>query len=175
VRRRRKLGRWDRRAGLPSKVWAGLGNPLAAWLLHAAALWLWHLPWAYQAALEKEPIHLLEHGCFFATACLFWWPILGADSHRRLSGSIGVPYVFTMRVQSGVLGAMMPFSGRAWYAPYEATAPEWRLTALDDQQLAGLIMWVPAGALYTLVALGVLGAWLNGVEGGVNQPRASGW
>jgi len=158
------LGRWWNRARWLRSTWQILTQPAVVWGLHALALWLWHAPGFYQAALRNEWIHLLEHFSFFATALLFWWVVLPAHGRYRLNQGLGVLYIFTMALQSGILGALITFALRPWYPSYMLTAPAWGLTALEDQQLAGVIMWVPAGTVYIIVALVIFGAWLHKQE-----------
>ena len=129
--------------------------PLPAWALHTIALWGWHLPGPYSAALASAPIHALEHSCFYLTALLMWWVALKPlRGHGGIAGSLLV-LVGTM-VQSGALGAILTFSGTPWYYSQSAGAALWHLTALEDQQLAGLIMWIPAGFAYLIALLAVL-------------------
>lgn len=129
--------------------------PLPAWALHTIALWGWHLPGPYSAALASAPIHVLEHSCFYLTALLMWWVALKPlRGHGGIAGSLLV-LVGTM-VQSGALGAILTFSGTPWYHSQSAGAALWHLTTLEDQQLAGLIMWIPAGFVYLIALLAVL-------------------
>jgi cytochrome c oxidase assembly factor CtaG len=144
-------------------TWHGLTAPATVWLLHGIALWAWHTPALYDLALERETMHALEHGCFFVTAALFWWGIARGRYGRRGYG-VAVIYVFATALHSGLLGAAMTLSPSAWYAPYGATTSQWGLTPIEDQQLAGLIMWVPAGLIYTAVGLSFFAAWLRESE-----------
>ena len=90
-------------------------------------------------------IHIVQHLCFFGTAALFWWGIAHGRYGRAGYGA-AVVYVFATAVHGGVLGALLTVSPRVWYAPYVAHHPA-GLTPLEDQQLAGLLMWVPAGLI----------------------------
>jgi putative membrane protein len=159
----RRLNRW-RRAGVARAAWRGATHPVTAWISHAAAMWVWHLPILYQAALNREPVHVLEHACFLGTALLFWWPLLGARGGRRLDGGAAFLYLVTAAVQGMALGALIAFARTAWYPAYAASAPAWGLTPLQDQQLAGLIMWVPAGTAYGLAAGAIFVTWLQEME-----------
>jgi putative membrane protein len=145
------------RSTLLRRAWAALTAPPAAWLLHAAALWLWHVPAFFNAAVASEGWHVAQHASFFATALVFWWACIGAAAARRGSGA-GVLYVFTTMVHTGALGALLGFSRTAWYAN---DAVGWGWTPLADQQLGGLIMWVPAGAVYLAVGLALFARWLG--------------
>jgi putative membrane protein len=160
---RRALGRL--RAG--GMVWRQVrrffGQPLAIWALHAGALWLWHLPVLYEAALVSEPVHALEHATFLLTALLFW-NVLLAGSHSPRRSGMGVLYTFTMALQGSLLGALITFTAQPWYSTYAEQLNPWGLTPLADQQLAGAIMWVPSGAVYVLAACWLFVTWLNAVE-----------
>ena len=143
-----------------SATWVFVSAPLAAWVLHAAALWLWHAPSLFDATLHSDFIHALQHLSFFGTALLFWWALV----HRhggRLGLGPAIAYVFTTVVHTSILGALLTFAPTVWYRSYIGTAPLWNLTALQDQQLGGLIMWVPSGTLLTAVGLATLASWLR--------------
>jgi putative membrane protein len=156
--------RWrrsPRTSGL-ARAASWLAAPACAVTLHALALWVWHLPPLYQAAVRDDRFHLLQHVSFTATACLFWWGLL-RGRYGRLGYGAAVVYVFITAVQSGGLGALMTLSGRPWYGLYRARAAS-ADAALADQQLAGLLMWIPAGVLLMLVALALFAAWLGECE-----------
>lgn len=140
-------------------AWMALSAPLTVFSLHAIALWTWHLPALYDLALVHEPVHVLEHACFFGTAVLFWWGIAHGRYGRAGYGA-AVVYVFATAVHSGVLGALLTFSPHVWYAPYLVAHPS-GMTPLEDQQLAGLLMWVPAGIGFVAGALALFAAWLR--------------
>ena len=159
---RRAIGRFEHRAA-PRSVWRTLSAPMVAWLLAAATLWLWHLPALYQAALRNNTIHALEHLCLLATALLFWQAMIGAGARRRCGRIAAVAYLLTMAAQCSVLGVALAFS-RPWYPAYAATTAAWRISPGDDQQIAGLIMWIPAGAVYLAAVAGVLGGGLLAEE-----------
>lgn len=127
--------------------------PMVAWLLHVAVLWLWHLPGIYDAAVESHALHALEHAAFVGTAALFWSALVRPARRARLGFGGGLVYTFTAAMQSSVLGALLAFAERPWYASHGAV--------LADQQLAGVLMWVPAGCVYLVVMLWWLAAWLG--------------
>jgi cytochrome c oxidase assembly factor CtaG len=154
--------------GLPPDVRQGtlvLGRRLPAWVsrpaiavaLHVLAVWAWHLPGLYDAAVANAWVHAAEHACFVGSAALFWWALL----HRRRAYGAAVLYVFAMAIQSTALGALLTFARSPWYTSHLATTAAWGLTALEDQQVAGLIMWVPGGLFYLAAALGLFGMWLK--------------
>jgi putative membrane protein len=162
-RMRRGVGRWRRLPALhaASRMFTSL---LTAWLLHAGALWLWHLPAPYQAALRHPALHAAEHAAFLGTALLFWWAVVHAGGRSGAGHGAALIGVFTMALAGGVLGALMTFAGAPWYPAYAATAPAWGLTALEDQQIAGLVMWMPGGLVYALAAVLLVAAWLRAAE-----------
>ncbi len=134
-------------------------RPASAWSLHAAALWLWHVPALFDAALRSDAVHAAQHASFLGTALLFWWALI----HERggaLSYGGSIFYVFTTALHSSVLGALLTFSLRTWYKPYALTAPLWNLTPLEDQQLGGLIMWIPAGTILLLITVVLFAKWM---------------
>jgi putative membrane protein len=149
--------------------------PVAVWLLHGAALWVWHLPSLYQAAIRNEAVHITQHLSFFLTAVLFWSG-LTRGRYGRAGYGAAVLFVFATSLHSGVLGALLTFSRNLWYPLYGATSPAFGLTALEDQQVAGLVMWIPAGIILTIGGLVFLAAWLRESErrarcGGEPSPR----
>jgi putative membrane protein len=152
---REAVGRVMARRGVRAG-WRVITAPAIAWLLHAAAIWIWHAPQLYAAAVSSAVVHAAQHASFMGTAVLFWWVLRDRAAH-----GLAVLYLFTTAVHSSILGALLAFAPSAWYAPYEATAPVWGLTALEDQQIGGFIMWVPAGLVYFGAALVVLGMWLQ--------------
>ena len=143
-----------------STVWAALTDPLAAWALHAIALWAWHVPALFDAALRSEPVHIAQHFSFLATALFFWWAVLGHDPRGRYGPGHSVAYLFTTMLHTAALGALLSLAPTPWYEAYLAPAAALGLDPVDDQQLGGLLMWVPAGFAYVLAALAVLGRML---------------
>lgn len=140
-------------------TWTALTAPLSAWILHALALWVWHAPALFNASLVDEAVHTLQHASFVASALLFWWAVIGRDA--RSAPGVAILSLLTTMIHTGVLGALMAFAPSVWYAPYLERAPLLGLDPLADQQLGGLIMWVPAGAVYLVVAILLAMRWLN--------------
>ena len=149
---------WRRSLGRLSKgvqpVWATITLPVNAFVIHAVALWVWHVPALFEATLRNDFIHAMQHLSFFASALLFWWSLLYANG--RAGYGAAILYIFGTAIHTSILGALLTFSTTIWYHAYETTAPEWGMTALEDQQLGGLIMWVPAGLVYIVAGIGVL-------------------
>jgi putative membrane protein len=144
-------------------LWHGLTNPWVVLLLHGATLWVWHIPGLFEHALAHENVHALQHLSFFLTAALFWWSMVNGR-YGRVGYGVGVVFVFATALHSGLLGAMLTFAQGLWYPTHEARTRAAGLDPLEDQQLAGLIMWIPAGVLLTLLALALLSAWLGEAE-----------
>jgi len=141
-------------------VWTVISGPLAAWMLHATALSVCHDPRLFVAAIESNSIHAAQHISFLGTALLFWWTLFHKHAGRLGYGG-AILYVFTTAVHTSVLGALLTFAPRIWYGPYAQTAPLWGISGLQDQQIGGLVMWVPAGTLLSVVALVLLAKWMS--------------
>lgn len=139
--------------------WRAISGPAVATLLHFVALWMWHLPSLYEATLRNDAIHALQHVSFFGTAALFWWSLMHGR-YGRLGYGVAVLYVFFTSVHTGALGALLTLSPHVWYPIYRATTSRWGLDAIEDQQLAGLIMWVPAGVIFLVLGLALFTAWM---------------
>lgn len=139
--------------------WRTVTSPLSAWTLHAIVLWVWHAPSLFDATLVDRGIHNLQHVTFLLSALLFWFALLNARA--REAQGVAILYLFTTTVHAGALGALITFAARPWYPHYLATAPKWGLTALEDQQLGGLIMWVPASMVFVGFALVLLARWID--------------
>lgn len=161
---RRATGRWRRRLRLRPPVVHAVTHPVAAWLLHAGTLWLWHAAVLYDAALASPVLHAAEHAMFLATALLFWRVVIGAAGPGRVAPGLGVLLLFGMTLQSVWLSVLLTFARQPWYDGYAATTGAWGLTHLADQQLAGVIMWVPGGAVYIAAGLALLVTWIRSTE-----------
>ena len=142
-----------------AKPWCALTDPLAATILHGIALWVWHMPALYNLVLVHSGIHWLQHVSFFGTALLFWQALLRGRARERGFGP-AIFYLFATALHSGVLGILLTISRSVWYPGQALFAAEWGLTPLEDQQLAGLVMWVPAGVIYAVAALALAGLWI---------------
>jgi putative membrane protein len=152
-------------------AWRRLTAPLTVFVLHGLALWIWHLPSLYQATLENDFVHALQHLSFFVSASFFWWTLIHGR-FGRLGYGAAVLYVFVTSLHSGILGALLTFAPGLWYPIYQARTSRWGLSPLEDQQLAGLIMWIPAGVLFIVLGLGLFAAWLGEAERRVAHTRS---
>ncbi len=137
-------------------VWSWLVRGGNATLLHGVAIWVWHVPVLFDAAVDHVALHRLQHLSFFGSAVLFWWAVLW----RSEAGAAAWHVVITM-LHTSVLGALMALAPRVLYSAQTATSAAWGLTPLEDQQLAGLIMWVPAGTIYVGAALALIMLWIK--------------
>jgi putative membrane protein len=145
-----------------------LMNGFAAWSIHAVALWVWHIPFLFQATLTSDLVHTFQHVSFFGSALIFWWAIINGQRGTASYGA-GILYLFTTSIHSGILGAFLTFTTRLWYPVYSGSTQAWGLTPLEDQQLGGLIMWVPAGVIYIVAALFMFAVWMRESEKRVRQ------
>ena len=148
-----------RELGIPVAVHA-LTRPVPAWIVGLIALWIWHVPALFDAALRSETIHTLQHLTFFLSALLFWWSLVRIRRGEKSYG-IAVLSVITTGLHASLLGALLTFAGSVWYRAYAARALAWGLTPLEDQQLGGLIMWIPGGLVYLIAVLALMALWLQ--------------
>jgi putative membrane protein len=160
---RRSVGRAFQRRGWVG-LWTTLTDPLVAWALHALALWAWHIPAFFDAALENEGWHILQHFSFLGTALFFWWAVLGHDPRGRYGPGHSAAYLFTTMMHTSALGALLSLAPTPWYAPYVPLTGALGFDPVDDQQLGGLVMWVPAALAYVIAALWVFGKMLTRVR-----------
>jgi putative membrane protein len=161
---RQASSRWRRRLRLTHGNLGVLRHPAAVWLLSVGVLWFWHAAGPYDAALDSEPLHLVEHASFVVTAVLFWHVVVGVRGAARVSNGLGVLLVFAMAMQSVFLSVLLTFARTPWYSGYATTTAPWGLDPLTDQQLAGVLMWIPAGGIYLAVALALLVSWIRATE-----------
>jgi putative membrane protein len=145
-------------------------RPLTTWSLEAFALWIWHLPALYQATLTSDWVHAAQHLSFLLTAVLFWSALYGIGRFAMAYGAATL-YVFGTAVHCSGLGALLTFSAVLWYPAYANSTQSWGLTPLQDQQLGGLIMWVPSAVVFILIGLVLFARWI--VEAGNRQRHSS--
>lgn len=157
---RRAAGAWSKNACV-QRAWRGVTDPLSAWTIHAAAIWIWHWPPFFQATLSSDWVHTAQHLSFLLSGLLFWWSLFYA--HGRGYGA-GVLYVFTTAVHTSILGALLTLTPSVWYPAYEGKTAAWGLAALEDQQLGGLVMWIPGGIVYTALGLYLFARWMRASE-----------
>jgi putative membrane protein len=161
---RTRFARTRRRAGPGLGTVRSLRSPGARWLALVLAVWLWHAPPFYDAAVDHDVVHVAEHASFLGAALLFWSVILG-PRRQRTSPGFAVLALFTLGLQNIVLSMLMTFSTFAWYDSYDEQAAGWSLDPLADQQLAGVVMWLPSGLITGGALLAVLVRWLSAIDG----------
>ncbi len=167
---RRSLGQWAKTDYVHCS-WTFLTNPFTAWWLGAAAIWIWHAPFLFDLTLKSELAHTAQHLTFFLSALLFWWALFYAQG-RKTYGA-GVFYLFTTAVHTSILGALLTFAPRLWYASYSATTQAWGLSPLQDQQIGGLVMWIPGGIVYLSAGLWLFAAWLKESDAMLERSRTA--
>jgi len=153
---RRRAGRWQGRVRA-LLWWPGL--PIAGLAIYTLVFTAWHLPVAYDAALRHDAVHALEHLTMMGAALALWAPIVRP---RRTHGGVGVVLLFISLIASGILAALLVFAPTAWYA--HPPMGGWGLTPLEDQQIAGAVMWVGGGIIYVVAGAIVLMRWLRADE-----------
>lgn len=139
-------------------LWRLLSAPFSATLLHGSVIWSWHMPLLFDAAVANPFLHKLQHASFLAVALLFWWA--NCKLERRDYG-IAALHLFATMMAMSLLGALLTLSPRLWYSAYAASDGLSGLTPLEDQQLAGLVMWIPGCMVYAVAALAFFGLWLT--------------
>ena len=152
------------------RVWHLATAPIFVVVLHAVTLWAWHVPALFDAALDDDRIHAVQHAMFFGTAWLFWWALVHGR-YGRAGYGLAVLYVFFTATHAGILGAALALAGRTFYPVQADRAAEWGVDPLGDQHVAGLVMWVPGCAILLLLALALLAAWLG--EGEKSASRSA--
>ena len=145
----RRIHRIERKAG-------PFGHPAFGVVAYVAAMWVWHIPTLYDAALEHSFVHVLEHLSFAAAGLLYWWHLLSPIRSRLRLGGIGpVLYMASTKLLVGFLGILLAFSPEVFYSVYETGGTRWGMSALDDQHVAGLVM-----ALEQSIIMGIALAYL---------------
>jgi putative membrane protein len=114
----------------------------------------------FEAVLRNEWMHTAQHLSFLISALLFWWSLIHGPQGIMGYGA-AVLYLFSTSVHSGVLGALITFASSVWYPSYVGLTASWNLTPVEDQQLGGLIMWIPAGLVYLFAGLALMVGWLS--------------
>jgi putative membrane protein len=130
-------------------------RPLVVWTLSTAALWLWHLPRLYQSAVRHTGVHMLEHATFIGAALVLWSAVLGTMPHRRVSRGAAILLVFATMLQSAWLAMVLSFASTVVYPVYGS---------LGDQQLAGVLMWVPMTTIYAIAAGALFLRWFSELD-----------
>lgn len=140
--------------------WRTFTDPVVVLVLHGFVRWIWHAPPLWEAALVDERVHAFQHATFFFSAALFWQSLV-AGRYGRVGYGVAVAFVFATGLHAGLLGALITFASRVWYPLHVERVRGVGVDPLVDQQLAGLIMWIPAGLLFLVLGLGLFAAWMG--------------
>jgi cytochrome c oxidase assembly factor CtaG len=147
-------------------LWKRLTEPVTATAIQAVVMWAWHAPALFDRALESSGWHIAQHACFFLSSLIFWWAMLHPRGGRNGLG-VSAACLFATSLIGGALGALMSFSSSPWYADYAAMGMSGiGLDPVEDQRLAGLIMWIPGGMVHVIAAIVLFYKWLKASEGG---------
>jgi putative copper resistance protein D len=147
---------------LHSRPVAVLTFPLLTWLLFAAVNWGWHFSALYDQALENAPLHYFQHGTFLVAALLFWWPVVGADPGRwRLPYPARLFYLFLAMPQNSFLGVALMSAPTVLFPHYLTNLRPWGPSAIADQSLGGIVMWVFGDLVFLAAMACVVAAWVR--------------
>jgi putative membrane protein len=174
----RGIPRWMGEAALErpwlARVEREVAQPPVAWLLGAGTMMVWHVPAFFNAALASEGLHIVQHLSFLVTGVIFWWPVLSPVEQRRLGPIPAISYLFSACVSCSLLGAALTFARPGLYPAYlnprdtlgilGMLRQDWGLDPKNDQQLGGMLMWVPGCFVYLSGILGIVARWYGRSE-----------
>ena len=147
---------------LHSRAMRVLASPYLAWPLFAAVMWFAHFSPVYNAALDNEVLHVAEHGVFFVSGCLFWWPVVGGDPlPRRLGYGARLAYLLLQMPVNAAVGLAIYFAPGILYPHYATVDRPWGIDPLADQQIGGLVMWAAGDLLLLAAVTWVVAAWMR--------------
>jgi cytochrome c oxidase assembly factor CtaG len=148
----RRLTRWVVRTPAVSGAVHFLTQPVVVWLAYCGIMLVWHLPPVYDATLTYPGLHLAEHALFFLSGLLFWWVVVEPlPGPTRLHAGVRLVYVFAITLPMGLLASLLTLTNGLWYPYYATIPPILSFSPIADQQLGGLIMWLPGSVLYLTV------------------------
>jgi len=152
-----------------NKLERAFGQPPVSWLLGVGTMLAWHLPPLFNAALANDALHVFQHLSFLVTGTIFWWPILGPLEDRHLQPLGAVSYLFSACVCCSLLGAFLTFGPVGLYPAYlnpddrlgilRLVRDNWGLDPKNDQQLGGMVMWVPGCFVYLSAIVSTVMRW----------------
>jgi putative membrane protein len=155
--------------GWVRKLERELRKPALAWTIGSTSLVFWHIPRFYDLTIQNENIHVLEHLSFLVCFTIFWWPVLAPRAESRLKPLGAVIYLFAGMVVNSILGIIITFAPLGFYSAYLHPADpygwlstirnQWGITPHLDQEIGGIVMWVPGGLVYLIAILSILGVW----------------
>ncbi|TFW09764.1 cytochrome c oxidase assembly protein, partial [Oxalobacteraceae bacterium OM1] len=168
---RRRIGQWWAHRSRLRGLYDACMRPLTAWMLASVALWCWHVPALYDLALRNEAVHVAEHLCFFLTSLSFW-TLVERPWQRHAGYGTAIVMLAAFALHNGLLGAVLSFSSVPLYLAYAGGADT--AARVADQQLAGLIMWIPAGVVHLAAFAALFPGWLNGIGNRARAGRVGG-
>lgn len=149
-----------------------LTTPMVALVIFLLVIGLWHVPRYYDAAQGASAVHYIEHMMFLGSALLYWWPVIHpTGGKRRLGYGVALAFLLPTLVQGMIIGAILTFAKEPLYRTYIAAPRMWGLSALADQQIAGLIMWLVGGMIYLIPVFILLSLFMKDDER--TDPRRS--
>jgi cytochrome c oxidase assembly factor CtaG len=151
-----------------------LSQPAVALLIAVGVVWIWHFPAFYNFALSDESVHAFQHLTFIVSATIFWWPVFTPLEERRMAAPAVLLYIFLASLADAVLGIILTFVPAGLYPFYLHPEDPWHILAVlrntwgispqVDQQLGGLVMWVPGSLIYLAALVGCVLRWFNNPE-----------
>jgi cytochrome c oxidase assembly factor CtaG len=160
-----------------------LGNPAVAWALGIGTLWVWHLPFLYNATLANENIHVFEHLTFLVTGTILFWPVLTPLEKRRMAAPMAIVYLSLAALANGLLGIIFTISSTPFYSGYAHPEDKlgalslirntWGLSQVADQQLGGVFMWAIGSVIFLGAIMIVVVRWYHEPEA-EDVPRGPG-
>ena len=157
---------WMLRPALRSRAVAAVARfvttPRVSFAIFNLTLAAWHLPPVYNTAMYYHPVHILQHLMFLVTAVIMWWPLLSPlPELPRLSYPGQILYSFLMTLPMTVISVFIVYADQVLYPAYASAPRLWALSPLEDQRLGGLIMWIPGGLFFYLLASVIFFRWVS--------------
>ncbi len=158
TRLRRQAARPFRRGALVRQGLSKVGHPVVTWLIFITIYIGWHDPMAYNMALSHEWVHDMQHISFAVGSLLYWWPIIGAAPrvHGKFPAWGKIAYLLVTIPPNMLIGVSIAYASSVTYTYYLSVPRIWGLTVMQDQQLGGVIMWIPGSQMFLMVALFIL-------------------
>ena len=167
---RKFMGQRLNSQGVIRRILALSVMPVVSWFVFAVCVWLWHSPSAYNAALENVIVHLFEHITIFVAGVILWWAVIGpAPIRSYLPYPLRCLYILAALVQNTILGAMLTFAEAPLYSYYGNAPAHWGITTDYDQQLGGIIMWIPGGMMYLAALIILFFMWVKREDSSMNS------
>lgn len=144
-------------------AWRCCTAPVFVLAVHGIVRWIWHVPVLFEAAMRHEALHAVQHATFFGSAALFWWALVHGR-YGKVGYGVSLLFVFATALHTSVLGAIITLAPRVLYPIYRVRFGGSEAAMVEDQGLAGLIMWVPSGLAFLVAGLALFTAWLGESE-----------